>query len=87
MGHRRWRQEARKRQCSGLGHCSRGQAHGLQSKRTGQVVRGFRCRRRWARGLWRSLYSTSTNALSSRQSCCGAMDLRKANACADGSES
>jgi hypothetical protein len=25
----------------GLGHCSRGQAHGLQSKRTGQVVRGL----------------------------------------------
>ena len=32
MGQRRRRQEARKRQCSGLGHCSRGQAHGLQSK-------------------------------------------------------
>jgi hypothetical protein len=41
MGQRRRRKEARKRQCSGLGHCSRGQAHGLQSKRTGQVVRGF----------------------------------------------
>jgi hypothetical protein len=53
MGERRRRQEARERQCSGLGHCSRGQAHGLQSKRTEQVFRGFRCRRRWARGLWR----------------------------------
>jgi len=41
MGQRRRRQEAGKRQCSGLGHCSRGQAHGLQSKRTGQVVRGL----------------------------------------------
>jgi hypothetical protein len=36
----------RRRQCSGLGHCSREQAHGLQSKRTGQVVWRFRCRRR-----------------------------------------
>ena len=53
MGQRRRRQEARKRQCSGLGHCSRGQAHGLQSKQTGQVVREIHCRRRWARGLWR----------------------------------
>ena len=44
-GQRRRRQEAAKRQCSGLGHCSRGQAHGLQSKRTGQVVRGFLIRR------------------------------------------
>jgi hypothetical protein len=87
MGQRRRRQQARKRQCSGLGHCSRGQAHGLQSKRTGQVVRGFRCRRRWARGLWRSLYSTSTNALSSGQSGCRAMDLRRATLCADRSES
>jgi hypothetical protein len=41
MGQRRRRQEAKGRQCSGLGHCSRGQAHGLQSKRTGQVVRGL----------------------------------------------
>ncbi len=41
MGQRRRRQEAKGRQCSGLGHCSRGQAHGLQSKRTGQVARGF----------------------------------------------
>ena len=41
MGQRRRRQESGKRQCSGLGHCSRGQAHGLQSKRTGQVVRGL----------------------------------------------
>jgi hypothetical protein len=41
MGQRRRRQEAGKRQCSGLGYCSRGQAHGLQSKRTGQVVRGL----------------------------------------------
>jgi hypothetical protein len=32
MGQRRRRQEAKGRQCSGLGHCSRGQAHGLQSK-------------------------------------------------------
>jgi hypothetical protein len=53
----------RRRQCSGLGHCSRGQAHGLQSKQTGQVFRGFRCRRRWARGLWRDYYSSSTNTL------------------------
>ena len=45
MGQRRRRQEARKRQCSGLGHCSRGQAHGLQSKQTGQVVREIHCRR------------------------------------------
>lgn len=29
MGQRRRRQEAKGRQCSGLGHCSRGQAHGL----------------------------------------------------------
>ena len=29
MGQRRRRQESGKRQCSGLGHCSRGQAHGL----------------------------------------------------------
>jgi hypothetical protein len=87
MGQRRRRQQARKRQCSGLGHCSRGQAHGLQSKRTGQVVRGLRCRRRWARGLWRRSYSTSTNALSGQQSGCRAMDLRKAKPCADGSES
>ena len=87
MGQRRRRQEAKGRQCSGLGHCSRGQAHGLQSKRTGQVVRGFRCRRRWARGLWRSSYFTSTNALSSEQSSCGAMDLRKAKPSAGGSES
>jgi hypothetical protein len=87
MGQRRRRQQARKRQCSGLGHCSREQAHGLQSKRTGQVVRGFRCHRRWARGLWRSSYSTSTNALSSQQSGCRAMDLRKARLFADGSES
>ena len=63
MGQHRRRQEAGKRQCSGVGHCSRGQAHGLQSKRTGQVVRGFRCRRRWARGLWRDSYSSSTSAL------------------------
>ena len=41
MGQRRRWQEAKGRQCSGLGHCSRGQAHGLQSKRTGQVVRGL----------------------------------------------
>jgi hypothetical protein len=41
MGQRRRRQEAKGRQCSGLGHCSRGQAHGLLSKRTGQVVRGL----------------------------------------------
>jgi hypothetical protein len=41
IGQRRRRQEAKRRQCSGLGHCSRGQAHGLQSKRTGQVVRGL----------------------------------------------
>jgi hypothetical protein len=41
MGQRRRREEAKGRQCSGLGHCSRGQAHGLQSKRTGQVVRGL----------------------------------------------
>ena len=87
MGQYRRQQKTGKRQCSGLGHCSRGQAHGLQSKRTGQVVRGFRCRRRWARGLWRSPYSTSTNALSRGQSGCGAMDLRKAKQCADGSES
>ena len=86
MGQRRRRQEAKGRQCSGLGHCSRGQAHGLQSKRTGQVVRGFRCRRRWARGLWRSSYLTSTNALSSGQSGCGATDLRKVRPCGDGSE-
>ena len=39
MGQHRRRQEAKGRQCSGLGHCSRGQAHGLQSKRMGQVVR------------------------------------------------
>ncbi|MFN9939815.1 MAG: hypothetical protein ACK56I_10120, partial [bacterium] len=78
MGQRRRRQQARKRQCSGLGHGSRGQAHGLQSTRTGKVVRGCRCRRRWARGLWRSSFSTSTNALSNRQSDCGAMDLREA---------
>jgi hypothetical protein len=84
MGQRWRRQESRKWQCSGLGHCSRGQAHGLQSKRTGQVVRGFRCRRRWARGLWRSPYSTSTNALSGEQSGCGAVDLRKAAPCAGG---
>ena len=71
MGQRRRRQEAKGRQCSGLGHCSRGQAHGLQSKRTGQVVRGFRCRRRWARGLWRSSYSTSTNALGSGRAAAG----------------
>ena len=45
MGQRRRRQEAKGRQCSGLGHCSRGQAHGLQSKRTGQVVRGFLVKR------------------------------------------
>ena len=38
MGQPRRRQEAKGRQCSGLGHCSRGQTHGLQSKRTGQVV-------------------------------------------------
>jgi hypothetical protein len=44
MGQHRRRQESGKRQCSGLGHCSRGQAHGLCSKRTGQVVSGFRCR-------------------------------------------
>jgi hypothetical protein len=41
MGQRRRRQEAKGRQCSVLGHCSRGQAHGLQSKRTGQVLRGL----------------------------------------------
>jgi hypothetical protein len=35
MGQCRRRQESGKLQCSGLGHCSRGQAHGLQSKRTG----------------------------------------------------
>ena len=29
MGQHRRRQEARKRQCSGLGHCSRREAHGL----------------------------------------------------------
>jgi hypothetical protein len=29
MGQRRRRHEAKGRQCSGLGHCSRGQAHGL----------------------------------------------------------
>jgi hypothetical protein len=63
MGQRWRRQEAKGRQCSGLGHCSRERAHGLKSKRTGQVARGFRCRRRWARGLWRNLHSTSTNAL------------------------
>jgi hypothetical protein len=63
MGQHRGRKETGERQCSGVGHCSKGQAHGLQSKRTGQVVRGFRCRRRWARGLWRYSYSTSTNAL------------------------
>ena len=41
MDQRRRRQEAKGRKCSGLGHCSRGQAHGLQSKRTGQVVWDF----------------------------------------------
>ena len=41
MGQHRRRQKAGEWQCSGLGHCSRGQAHGLQSKRTGQVVRGL----------------------------------------------
>ena len=39
MGQHRRRQKAGEWQCSGLGHCSREQAHGLQSKRTGQVVR------------------------------------------------
>jgi hypothetical protein len=38
MNNNRRRQQASQRQCSGVGHCSRGQAHGLQSKRTGQVV-------------------------------------------------
>jgi hypothetical protein len=38
MRQHRLRQEAGEGQCSSLGHCSRGQAHGLQSKRTGQVV-------------------------------------------------
>jgi hypothetical protein len=41
MGQHRRRREAKRSQCSGLGHCSGGQAHGLQSKRTGQAVRGF----------------------------------------------
>jgi hypothetical protein len=45
MGQHRRRQETGERQCSGLGHCSRGQAHGLQSKRTGQVVREFLLKR------------------------------------------
>jgi len=38
MNSNRRRQQASQRQCSGVDHCSRGQAHGLQSKRTGQVV-------------------------------------------------
>jgi len=38
MNNNRRRQQASQRQCSGVDHCSRGQAHGLQSKRTGQVV-------------------------------------------------
>ena len=75
MGQHRRRQESGKRQCSGLGHCSRGQAHGLQSKRTGQVVWGFRCRRRWARGLWRSPYFSCTSAPLSERDRCGAVDL------------
>jgi hypothetical protein len=41
MDQLRRRQQASQRQCSGLGHCSRGQAHGLQSKRTEQVVWDF----------------------------------------------
>jgi hypothetical protein len=77
MGQHRRRQKHGERQCSGLDHCSRGQAHGLQSKRTGQVVRGFLCRRRWARGLWRSPYSISRNELRGDWSVCGAIDLPK----------
>jgi len=38
MGQHRRREKAGERQCSGLGHGSRGQAHGLQSKQTGQVA-------------------------------------------------
>jgi hypothetical protein len=41
MNNNRRRQQASQRQCSGVGHCSRGQAHRLQSKRTGQVVWDF----------------------------------------------
>jgi hypothetical protein len=41
MNNNRRRQQASQRECSGVGHCSRGQAHGLQSKRTGQVVWDF----------------------------------------------
>ena len=41
MNNNRRRQQASQRQCSSLSHCRRGQAHGLQSKRTGQVVRGL----------------------------------------------
>ena len=67
MDQRRLRQESRERQCSSLGHCGRGQAHGLQSKRMGQVVQKFRCRRRWDRGLWRNPYFFSTEALESQR--------------------
>ena len=86
MGQPRRRQEAKGRQCSGLGHCSRGQVHGLQSKRTGRIVRGLRYRRRWARGPWCNLHSTSANELQDWQGRCGAIDLRKAKPSAGGPE-
>jgi hypothetical protein len=41
MGQRRRRQEARKRQCSGLGHCSRGQAHGYGANERGKLSEDF----------------------------------------------
>jgi hypothetical protein len=41
MGQRRRRQEAKGRQCSGLGHCSRGQAHGYRANERDKLSEDF----------------------------------------------
>jgi hypothetical protein len=41
MGQRRRRQEAKGRQCSGLGHCSRRQAHGYRANERGKLSEDY----------------------------------------------